>query len=140
MKPKPAYIFIALCTLFIIYSFFIYLTPHNLTAKTIYNKKKAANGRLIWQSYNCQSCHQLYGLGGYLGPDLTNIISNPKKGETVIRAMLKSGINQMPVFNLPENELSELIEFLKSTNASGTADPRKFTNKGFGFIERNESK
>ena len=35
----------------------------------------ACEGKIVFQKYNCISCHQLYGLGGYLGPDLTNVIS-----------------------------------------------------------------
>jgi len=28
-------------------------------------------GKRLWSSHNCIACHQLYGLGGYMGPDLT---------------------------------------------------------------------
>jgi nitric oxide reductase subunit C len=27
-------------------------------------------GKKIYQEYNCQSCHQIFGLGGYLGQNL----------------------------------------------------------------------
>ncbi|MBK7966690.1 MAG: cytochrome c [Bacteroidetes bacterium] len=86
--------------------------------------------------YNCQSCHQLYGLGGYLGPDLTNIYSHPEKGETLIRAMLKSGTRQMPEFNLKEDEILAILEFLKSADACGKADPREFKVNTLGLTEK----
>jgi hypothetical protein len=35
--------------------------------------------------------------------------------------------------------MNSLIEFLKSTDASGKADPREFKSNKFGMIERNES-
>ncbi|MBK7967343.1 MAG: cytochrome c [Bacteroidetes bacterium] len=101
--------------------------------------KLAGKGKLVWPKYNCQSCHQIYGLGGYLGPDLTNIYSHPKKGNQYIRTMLKSGIRQMPAFELEEDEINALLEFLKSTDASGNADPSQFTVNEFGLTETNEN-
>lgn len=135
MKLSITSVFLILCASFLVYSLSIYLTP--LSEKESSGEQKlAGKGRLIWQKYNCQACHQLYGLGGYLGPDLTNTISHPKKGEVLIRAMIKSGTKQMPVYNLPENELRALIAFLKMTDASGRADPRSFSNTDLGMIEQ----
>lgn len=140
MKLKARHTFFVFSSLFLIYSFSIYLTPLTINKEEKYNKKKAVIGRLVWQKYNCQSCHQLFGLGGYLGPDLTNLMSQSKKGETLLRAMIKNGTKQMPIFNISENELQDLIEFLSSTNASGRADPRGFKKNKFGMIERDETK
>jgi nitric oxide reductase subunit C len=140
MKLKARHTFFILSALFLIYSFSIYLKPLSVNDDTKYNKETAARGRLVWQNNNCQCCHQLYGLGGYLGPDLTNLISKPQKGETLLKAMVKTGTKQMPAFNLSENEMQELIEFLKSTDASGNADPRSFERTNFCMIEHDESK
>lgn len=46
----------------------------------------------------------------------------------------------MPAFNLTEHEMNALIEFLKSTDASGKADLRNFSIDNFGMIEENETK
>ena len=135
----PKTIFIALCSLFLFYSVSIYIRPFTNKQDNNLHRQKAGEGKLIWQKYNCQSCHQLYGLGGYLGPDLTNIYSQPEKGEVVIRAMLKSGTRQMPSFELKEEEILVLLEFLKSADASGSADPRVFIVNEFGLTERNEN-
>lgn len=140
MKWKTSYIFIILCILFLVYSFSIYLSPQFEKEITGFNKKKASQGQIVWQKYNCQSCHQLYGLGGYLGPDLTNIISTPYKGEIIVRALIKSGIKQMPSFDIPDEDIDKLIEFLKSADASGIADPRSFQRDNFGMIEKYERK
>lgn len=140
MKLNATYVFLILCASFLIYSFSIYLGPLSKKANPEFNSEEAARGRLIWQNHNCQSCHQLYGLGGYLGPDLTNVISDPRKGEVVIRALIKSGTKQMPAYDLSENEIHGLLEFLKSVDASGVADPRSFTNNNFGMIEKHENK
>ena len=32
----------------------------------------ARAGRALWHDHNCQTCHQIYGFGGFLGPDVTN--------------------------------------------------------------------
>jgi nitric oxide reductase subunit C len=133
MKFSPALIFVILCTSFIIYSFSIYLIPLSIDNSVNFDKKKATDGKIVWQKYNCQNCHQLYGLGGYLGPDLTNIYSN--KGEIVIRTFIKSGIKQMPSFNLKEEDFSNLIEFLKSVDESGKSDPRKLIITNVGMIK-----
>ena len=37
--------------------------------------EKAAAGKAVWQSYNCVSCHTLFGNGGYVGGDLTHILT-----------------------------------------------------------------
>ncbi len=138
MHLKSKHLFISLCVLFLIYSLSIYLKPLTVSKSVYFNSKKAAHGRMVWQDNNCQSCHQLYGLGGYLGPDLTNVYSNPKKGELVIRQMIKYGVKQMPAYSISEEDMSSLLEFLKSTDASGVADPRSFITTKTGMIEHND--
>lgn len=135
MKLTITSVFLILCASFLAYSISIYLRPLS-KAESTEETELAGKGRLIWQKYNCQACHQLYSLGGYLGPDLTNILSNPKKGESLVRAMVKSGTKQMPAYTLPENELTALIAFLKMTDASGVADPRSFSSTPAGMIEQ----
>lgn len=139
MNIKPKYYFILLSLAFIVYSFSIYLKPLHLSPNSNFSITEASEGRLVWQKYNCQSCHQLYNLGGYLGPDLTNVISQPGKGKEFLKAMLNAGSKQMPVFQLSNQEINQLYEFLKSTNASGTADPRELKVNNYGMIERNEN-
>lgn len=134
MRLKPLHIFFFLCSLFLIYSISIY----TYRAKSLSEKENAnaSQGRLVWQKYNCQACHQLYGLGGYLGPDLTNIISAQGKDDLYIKAMIRSGTKQMPAFDLSDKEETELIGFLKSTNTSGIADPRQFEIQPSGMVEQ----
>lgn len=140
MKLKPIHIFIALCCAFLIFSFSIYLRPLSVTEYKGIDKNKAAEGRLIWQKYNCQCCHQLYGLGGYLGPDLTNEYSKFSGNEAVLKAFFKGGFKQMPIFHLNQNEEKLLMEFLKETDASGNGDPRNYKLLNDGMIEQNGRK
>lgn len=136
INRKVIFIFLMLNLSFLVYSFSIYMSPMDDNKADDLQKTAASKGQLVWQKSNCQSCHQLYGLGGYLGPDLTNVYSAPHKGETLIRAMVGSGVKQMPAFKLPEEEMKNLVEFLKSVDKSGHADPRKFRTTETGMIER----
>ncbi len=134
MKIKPTHIFVLLCLSFLVYSFSIYTIKPTLKLPQTFNTEIAVKGRLVWQKYNCQTCHQLYGLGGYLGPDLTNVYGI--KGDKVISGIINSGIKAMPAFNLSAQEQTELLEFLKQTNQSGTADYRKLKKFKNGMIEQ----
>lgn len=92
-------------------------------------------GKMIWQDKNCGACHQIYGLGGYLGPDLTNEFS--RRGPDYIKAFVVSGTASMPKFNLSEDELNALISYLKAIDKSGSSDPRNFKiNMYYGTIQR----
>lgn len=72
-----------------------------------------------WQDKNCQSCHQLYGLGGYMGPDLTNTFSANGKGAQYMQSFIKHGTGKMPNFNLTDAEVSNIIAFLAWVDRSG---------------------
>lgn len=76
-----------------------------------------SDGWGLWQDKNCQSCHQLYGLGGYMGPDLTNTAS--QKGTDYMRAIIKHGTGRMPDFQLSDSEVNELVTFLGWVDKSG---------------------
>ncbi len=137
MNIKPLTLFILLCVCFLTYSFSIYLQPIFTKQDISIDIHKAINGRLVWQKYNCQSCHQLYGLGGYLGPDLTNIYSKKGKGEPLIRAFIYTGNAVMPSYgHMPENEINELVEFLKQADKSGSVDYNTFNISYTGMIEQ----
>ena len=114
---------------FLYYSFTLY---SSLPVQNSTLNKEVLNGKIIWQQYNCNSCHQVYGLGGYLGPDITNAYS--KKGPGYITAFLKSGTETMPDFHLQEKQINDLLAYLKNIDQSGKADPRTFTIKKDGTI------
>lgn len=115
-------------TVFIAYSAYLYAFLPRQTAAS----EEATQGKLLWQKHNCTACHQIYGLGGYLGPDLTNVHS--AKGPEYIRAFLKSGTATMPDFHLREEEIICLNAYLKDVDASGSGDPRKFKIQQDGTI------
>ena len=113
-------IFSILFLAFVIYSYFVY--TKGSTANAIVMNAEATNGKLLFQKYNCSACHQVYGLGGYLGPELTTVISQHGKGEAYAKAFLKSGSQRMPDFHLSDQEIKDLLEFLKYMDATAVSN------------------
>ncbi len=128
-RPKLI-VFFTLLTGFLAYSFVLYLNP----VKVKDHDSLADRGKMVWQQQNCGACHQVYGLGGYLGPDLTNAYS--LRGPEYIRAFVKSGTETMPSFHLTGEDMHALLEYLKDVDASGKADPRTFTINKNGTIRQ----
>jgi len=77
-------------------------------------------GKHIWETRNCIGCHTLLGEGAYFAPELGNVY--PRRGPEFIKAWIKSqptgapGRRQMPQFHLTDQELDELVAFLKYTS------------------------
>ncbi|RXF71164.1 c-type cytochrome [Arcticibacter tournemirensis] len=81
--------------------------------------KEVQWGWNLWQNKNCHTCHQLYGLGGYMGPDLTNMISDPTKGPAYMRVFIKYGTSKMPDLHLSDHDVDALLKFLSWVDKSG---------------------
>ncbi|NOY48396.1 MAG: cytochrome c [Chlorobi bacterium] len=122
-----------LIVIFSIYNFSVYnLRDYKQPVKL---SSKAIQGQQLWQENNCWSCHQIYGLGGYLGPDLTNTFSNPKKGKEYIKTFLNSGIKSMPKFNFSEDEKESIAIFLKYIDSTGYYPNYEANFKLNGWVE-----
>jgi nitric oxide reductase subunit C len=106
-----------LSVLFAGYTLAVYLFADPGQVSSSPNEKEQA-GWAIWQERNCQSCHQLYGLGGYMGPDLTNAASI--KGTEYMRSFIASGTDRMPNLHLKPDEVDQVISFLQWVDKSGT--------------------
>lgn len=106
-----------LCLAFAGYSIMVYCIGAGKHSQLI--SAEAEIGKEIWQEKNCQSCHQLYGLGGYMGPDLTNVVA--RKDEAYIHAMVKNGTQKMPNFHLTDKETRLVIAFLSWVNTTGSS-------------------
>lgn len=122
------FIFIFLFAAYLVYSAFVYTrgTKNNLAfAQT--EMEQISRGKLLFQQYNCTSCHQLYGLGGYLGPELTTAYSDTNRGELQMRAFLKNGGIRMPNFHFKEEDINALISFLKYVDATAITYKKTIT-------------
>ena len=83
-------------------------------------------GKMVWEQNNCIGCHTLLGEGAYFAPELGNVYQ--RRGGLFIKAWMKAqptgtpGRRQMPNFNLTEQQLDDLVEFLKWTNGIDTEE------------------
>lgn len=85
-----------------------------------------ARGKHIWETRNCIGCHTLLGEGAYYAPELGNVYK--RRGSEFIKTWIKiqpgsaAGRRKMPQFNLTDQELDDLVSFLKWTSEINTAN------------------
>lgn len=72
---------------------------------------QAVEGRKLFHDGSCQVCHQLWGQGGFLGPDLTNAAS--RVDETRLASLMTVGSGQMPAFDYTPEQVAQLRAFLE---------------------------
>lgn len=108
-----------LVVVFALQTWLVYSDP---TGRQQVLSQRALEGQAVWRENNCQSCHQLYGYGGFLGPDLTNSIDglSPERMESILTA----GAGQMPAFHLGPDAREALTVFLREIDATGVSQPR----------------
>lgn len=127
-------IFGSLFFLFIIFTIAVDTVGTDKDSGSFWLNEKAKNGKLVFQENNCTACHQLYGLGGYMGPDLTNVISAKGKGPLYVKAFLQSGTQRMPDFHFSETQMEELIAYLTYVDQTGVSPVKKFKTNFDGTI------
>ncbi len=88
---------------------------------------EVALGKKIWEDNNCIGCHTLLGEGAYYAPELGNVYTRFGNDKQMIKDMISSrpvegveGRRSMPQFNLSEEELEAMAEFLKWTSEIDT--------------------
>lgn len=118
--PAPAKqgLMIILVTCFVIQTCLVYFDATESSPLS----QLASKGRKIWHQNNCQSCHQFYGFGGFLGPDLTNVSERliPER----LEQLLTEGSLQMPAFHMPPEEITAINAFLIAMNETGRGQAR----------------
>ncbi|OIR03251.1 nitric oxide reductase subunit C [mine drainage metagenome] len=83
-------------------------------------------GKHIWETRDCVGCHTILGEGAYFAPELGNVYK--RRGGEFIKAWIKSqptgapGRRQMPQFNLTDQQLDDLVSFLKWTSEINTSN------------------
>ena len=90
--------------------------------------EQVALGKLVWEENNCVGCHTLLGEGAYFAPELGNVYQRFGNSTEAIKAFIASrpkegvpGRRSMPQFNLSEEELDAVAEFLKYSSGIDTA-------------------
>lgn len=90
-----------------------------------------AAGKALWEKNNCIGCHSLLGEGAYFAPELGNVfVRRGNKDEQAFKGFFSAWMNampsgiegrrQMPQFNLSEQELEHLANFLIWTSRIDT--------------------
>jgi len=85
---------------------------------------EVVRGKHLWEVNNCIGCHTLLGEGAYFAPELGNVYK--RRGGEFIKAWIKlqptgaPGRRQMPQFNLSDQELDDMVAFLKWTSEINT--------------------
>jgi nitric oxide reductase subunit C len=77
----------------------------------------AVRGRRLWHDHGCQVCHQIYGQGGFLGPDVTN--AHGLVDSVRLRSLLTVGSGQMPAFQFDDTQIADLRAFLRALDQPG---------------------
>ena len=83
-----------------------------------------SRGKLLWEKNNCIGCHSLLGEGAYFAPELGNVYKR-RGGDFIKRWMQMQPTNvpgrrQMPNFHLNDQQLDDLVEFLKYSSEIDT--------------------
>ncbi len=120
MVSYRIYIAIVLFSLYLIFTLWVYTYGTTGNSDKIVMSEEAYKGKLLYQEMNCTSCHQIFGLGGYLGPDLTNVMSAKGKDHHYVEAFLQYGSGQMPPFKFDADQMHQLLAYLSYVDiASG---------------------
>lgn len=127
MERATPWVLVALAAAFAGWSAFAYIHPGS-TPVSANPPPRASSGKQVWLNRNCQACHQVYGLGGYLGPDLTNVVQD--RGIPHVRNVLRQGFRSMPKFDLTAEEIEDLIIYLDYVGRTGRFPLKKWPTSG----------
>jgi nitric oxide reductase subunit C len=90
---------------------------------------QVALGKRVWEDNDCIGCHTLLGEGAYFAPELGNVYKRFGNSTEAIVAFIRSrpaegvpGRRSMPQFNLSDEELNAVAEFLKYSSEINTAN------------------
>ncbi|KAA5603824.1 cytochrome c [Roseospira marina] len=93
-----------------------------------------ARGKHVWETHACINCHTLHGEGAYFAPEVGNVmtrwgvIDDPEGPFYALRGWIDAqptgipGRRQMPHFDLTDQEVRDLAEFLRWADRMDTQD------------------
>lgn len=113
-------IFMVLVALFGVQSVITYTTATTVGDERATYNEASVRGADLYREFNCTACHQFYGLGGYMGPDLTNVTSAPGKGPDFAKGIILHGTQRMPALGLTPQQADDIVAFLQAVDATGT--------------------
>ncbi len=93
---------------------------------------EVVRGKHLWETRNCIGCHTILGEGAYFAPELANVMTrwgvadDPQGAFDALKGWMDSmpsgieGRRQMPQFHFTEQQLDDLVAFLKWTSEIDT--------------------
>src|SRR5450830_1810362 len=109
---------------FLIFLALTYHTEQTFPARSNVDQltESVIRGKGVWERNNCVGCHTLLGEGAYFAPELGNVFKRRGGDEgfkPFLHAWMKMqplglpGRRAMPQFNLSDQEVDDMAEFLK---------------------------
>jgi mono/diheme cytochrome c family protein len=89
-------------------------------------------GAEVWREANCIGCHAIYGLGGHIGPDLTNSVS--RLGAEGVTGTVYAGGARMPRFSFSDDAAANLVAWLSYIDETGVYPLPRHFSPGYGDI------
>ncbi|MBV1863045.1 MAG: cytochrome c [Rhodobacteraceae bacterium] len=89
-------------------------------------------GKRLWEKHVCINCHTILGEGAYYAPELGNVMArwgvldDPEDAFDTLKSWMEAqpsgieGRRQMPNFDLSDEEIRQLADFLMWTNRIDT--------------------
>tara|TARA_Y100000815_G_scaffold265381_1_gene282192 strand:- start:1640 stop:2092 length:453 start_codon:yes stop_codon:yes gene_type:complete len=108
----------------------IYITNSSTSALPLTDE--VVLGKRVWERNSCINCHTLHGEGAYFAPEVGNVmtrwgvVDDPDAAFEVLKAWMEAqpsgveGRRQMPQFNLTDDEIRGLSEFLRWADETDT--------------------
>lgn len=109
-----------------------YIVTTSTNAATLTDS--VAAGKHLWEKHSCVNCHSILGEGAYFAPELGNVMTrwgvqdDPAAAFDAFKGWMEAqptgieGRRQMPQFNLTDEELHQLTDFLMWTNTIRAQD------------------
>jgi len=107
-----------------------YIVTTSTNAETLTESVRA--GKHVWEKHACINCHSILGEGAYFAPEVGNVmerwgvLEDPDDAFETLKGWMESqptgieGRRQMPQFNLTDEEIRNLSDFLIWTNTIDT--------------------
>ena len=94
--------------------------------------EEVIHGKEVWERHSCINCHSLHGEGAYFAPEVGNVMTrwgvldDPEGAFDVLKGWMEAqpsgiqGRRQMPNFNLTDEDIRGLAEFLRWADQTDT--------------------
>jgi nitric oxide reductase subunit C len=135
-KSRARNIFYAGSLFFVV--IFIALTVHShryivdVSTAGMPLSEEVIHGKHIWERHSCINCHSLHGEGAYFAPEVGNVMTrwgvldDPDAAAEILGGWMASqpsgieGRRQMPYFEMTDEEVRALSEFLRWADQTDT--------------------